>query len=64
VDRLDPERSAPDQFVVRGAEIYLRLPNGMARTKLTNAYFDRALDTVSTTRNWRTTSRLLEMATV
>jgi uncharacterized protein (DUF1697 family) len=34
----------------------------MARTKLTNAWFDRRLDTVSTMRNWRTTRKLLELA--
>jgi uncharacterized protein (DUF1697 family) len=33
----------------------------MARTKLTNAYFDATLGTTSTVRNWRTTLKLLEM---
>ena len=58
---LDPHRSPPDEFVVRGAEIYLRLRNGAAGTKLTNAYFDATLGTTSTVRNWRTTLKLLEM---
>jgi uncharacterized protein (DUF1697 family) len=59
---LDPARSPGDAFVVRGREIYLHLPNGVARTKLTNAYFDSKLDTTSTLRNWRTVLQLLEMA--
>jgi uncharacterized protein (DUF1697 family) len=58
---LDHSRFLPDELVIRGAEIYLRLPNGVARTKLTNAYFDSKLDTVSTGRNWRTVNKLLEM---
>ena len=58
---LDPERSPGDRFLVRGREIFLRCPSGMARTKLTNAYFDAALGTVSTTRNWRTAQKLLEL---
>ncbi len=58
---LDPERSVPDTFAVRGREIYLNLPNGMARTKLTNAWFDSKLKTVSTARNWNTTQKLLEL---
>lgn len=58
---LDPERSKPDAFVLRDREIYLHLPNGMARTKLTNAYFDSKLATVSTARNWRTVLKLLEL---
>jgi len=62
VRSLDPNRSPPDEFAVAGREIYLRCPNGMARTKLTNAYFDSRLATVSTMRNWRTVSTLLTMA--
>lgn len=55
---LDPNRSAPDTFVVRDQEVYLCLPNGMGRTKLTNEYFDAKLATVSTARNWRTITTL------
>jgi uncharacterized protein (DUF1697 family) len=51
---LDPARSPGDAFAIHGREIYLHLPNGMARTKLTNAWFDRQLAAVSTFRNWRT----------
>jgi uncharacterized protein (DUF1697 family) len=58
---LDPNRSAPDAFHVHGQEIYLHLPNGMGRSKLTNAYFDSKLSTVSTARNWATVLKLREM---
>ena len=63
VARLTPDRSPPDEFTVRGQEVYLRLPAGMARTKLTNAYFDSQLATVSTARNWRTVTTLYGMLT-
>ena len=59
---LDPGRSPPDEFVALGREIYLRLPNGAARTKLTNAWFDSTLATTSTMRNWRTVLKLVELA--
>ena len=59
VKKLDPDRSPGDEYRVIGREIYLRLPNGMARTKLTNAYFDTKLGVTSTARNWRTTTKLL-----
>jgi uncharacterized protein (DUF1697 family) len=58
---LDPERSPGDEYIVRGREIYLRLTTGAANTKLTNAYFDSKLATVSTGRNWRTVTKLLEL---
>ena len=61
VQALDSNRSPQDKFAVRGRDIYLSLPSGVARTKLTNAYFDSKLKTVSTMRNWRTTLKLLEL---
>jgi uncharacterized protein (DUF1697 family) len=61
VGHLDPDRSPPDEFLVGHREIYLHLPNGVARTKLNNAYFDSKLATISTGRNWRTVLKLFEM---
>ena len=61
IARLDPKRSPPDEFEVVGREIYLRCPNGVGKSKLTNAYFDSKLETISTLRNWRTVLALLEL---
>ncbi|MFZ0793618.1 MAG: DUF1697 domain-containing protein [Candidatus Korobacteraceae bacterium] len=61
VKTLDPQRSAPDAFHLSGREIYLHVPNGMGRTKLTSTYFDSRLKTVCTARNWNTVLKLLEM---
>lgn len=61
VRSLDGFRSPPDTFVVQGREVFLRLPDGVARTKLTNAYFDAGLKTVGTMRNWRTVLRIGEL---
>ena len=62
VSGLDSDRSPPDEFVVRGKEIYLRLPNGMGRTRLTAGYLERVLGTAATFRNWRTVVSLLDLA--
>lgn len=61
IGTLDPGRSAPDAFHVRGQEIYLHLPNGMGRSKLTNTYFDSKLSTTCTARNWATVLKLAAM---
>jgi uncharacterized protein (DUF1697 family) len=58
---LDPDRSPPDAFAVRGSEIYVHYPKGSARSKLTPQYFDPRLETLSTFRNWRTVLTLQEM---
>jgi uncharacterized protein (DUF1697 family) len=42
--------------------IYLHLPDGYGRSKLTNAYFERMLGTAATTRNWRTVNALADLA--
>lgn len=62
VAALDPRRSPGDQFEVVGREIYLFCPNGVGNTKLSNAYFDSALETVSTGRNWRTVLKLIALS--
>jgi uncharacterized protein (DUF1697 family) len=61
IKSLDPNRSPQDEFTVRGREVYLRMPNGVGRTKLSNAYLDSKLGTTSTLRNWRTVLKLIEM---
>lgn len=61
VASLDPNRSAPDAFSVRGQEIYLKFPHGVAETRLSNSYFDSKLATISTGRNWRTVTTLLAL---
>jgi uncharacterized protein (DUF1697 family) len=61
VEALDPNRSPTGTFIVRGQDVYLQLPRGVAEAKLTNAYFDSKLATVSTIRNWRTVTKLLEL---
>jgi uncharacterized protein (DUF1697 family) len=61
VKSLDPKRCTDDAFQVRGSEIYLHFPKGLAKTKLTNQYFDSKLSTISTVRNWKTLLKLIEM---
>ena len=61
VAALDRERSPGDAFEVADADIHLHLPNGVARTKLTNAWIDARLRTTSTVRNWNTVTALAAM---
>jgi uncharacterized protein (DUF1697 family) len=61
VSELDPTRSPPDEFSVRGREIYLHLPNGAGRSKLTIDYFEKRLGVRATARNWKTLTKLVEL---
>lgn len=61
VRALEPDRSPPDRFEVVGREVHLDCPNGLARSRCTNAWFDRVLGTTSTFRNLRTVRRVLAL---
>jgi uncharacterized protein (DUF1697 family) len=61
IAKLDPQRCPPDRFTVHGREIFLQLPNGMGRTKLTNDYFESRLGVPGTARNWKTVNKLLDL---
>jgi len=62
VAALDPDRSPPDRFEVRGRDVFAHCPAGVGQSKLTNAWFDSKLATISTGRNWRTVCTLRDMA--
>ena len=61
IAKLDPNRSPGDEFTIISQNMYLKLGNGFAKTKLTSNYFDSKLGVQGTARNWRTTVKLLEM---
>ena len=62
VAAVDPDGYGPDRFIVRGREIYLHTPGGYGRTKLNNAFWERKLDVVATTRNWNSVTALADLA--
>ena len=45
-----------------GAELYIWYPEGMGRSRLTNATLERACTTTGTARNWNTVERLCALA--
>ena len=47
---------------VIGKIIYLHCPTGFAKTKLTNNLFERKLKSISTSRNWKTITKLVELS--
>ena len=52
-----------DKFAIGEQEIFLFCPGGYGKTKLSNTFFERKLDVVATTRNWKSVNALYEMAT-
>lgn len=52
----------PERIHLADMRIYIDYPNGIGRSKLTQAVLDRALRVPSTGRNWNTVLRLMNMA--
>ena len=61
VGRLDLDGYDSERAVVRGAEIYYHLPNGMGRSRLP-AHVDRRLGVPATVRNLTTVAKLADLA--
>ncbi len=62
IEELLKVKADQEEFKIMGKEIYLFLPHGSGRTKLTNNFFEKKLYVKATTRNWNTTTKLLALA--
>lgn len=51
-----------DEFKLEAKTVFLCCRNGYGKTKLTNGFFESKLKVVATTRNWKTTQELLNIA--
>ena len=51
-----------DEFVIRGADVYLRYPHGVAGSKMSPPVFEGALGTRATVRTWKVVTRVDELA--
>ena len=58
VSTLVPPVELGERVEIVGRVVYLYLPHGYGRTKVSNAYFERALGVGATTRNWNTVTAL------
>jgi len=59
---VEVQGAEPDEFAVRGREIYLHCPGGYGNTKLNNALWERRLRMAATTRNWKTVTKMADLA--
>ena len=63
----DPERVAAlppaegGEYAVQGRELYLWLPDGMARSAMAKWNWDKLLGVAGTNRNWNTVGKLAEL---
>jgi uncharacterized protein (DUF1697 family) len=62
VEELERADVAPERVAVRGREVFAWHPRGVGRSELAKLITDRRLGVEVTARNWRTITKLLELA--
>ena len=62
INGIDEVKDELEKYSFSDVEIYLFLPNGYGRTKLSNDFFEKKLRVNATTRNWRTVNKLFDIA--
>ena len=59
---IPPSDNPNEAYLIKDRVIYVYCPDGYGRTKINNMFFEKHLKITATTRNWKTCSKLLEMA--
>jgi len=62
VEELEEAAVPPERVAVRGREVYAWHPGGVGRSELAKLITERRLGVGVTARNWRTVTKLLELA--
>ncbi len=61
LEKVNTYNFEPDVFQILGKETYLHCPVDYGHTKLSNSFFESKLKMKTTTRNWKTVTKLYEM---
>ncbi len=59
---LDPAAYLPEEFRLGEREVYLHLPSGVQKARLSQVFSDRRLGVTATARNWNTVTKLAALA--
>jgi len=62
IDNLKSIQYGNDEYIIWEKTIFVFCPNGYGRIKLTNTFFENKLKTSTTTRNWKTITKLVELS--
>lgn len=61
-ETITAKKSTGEEIALINKAVYLYCPNGYGRTKLTNTFLEKRLKVTATTRNWKTTLELFNIA--
>lgn len=61
-DKIKGKLIEGEKYLIRGRAIYLYCPKGYGNSKLNNNFFESICKTSATTRNWKTTLAIYDLA--
>jgi uncharacterized protein (DUF1697 family) len=62
IENIENFQGKNEEFVISENVIYLYCPDGFGKTKLRNNFFEKKMKVTATSRNWKTTNKLLEIS--
>ncbi len=62
LENILSKKTGQEEIVFTNEAVYLYCPHGYGKTKLNNNFLENKLQVSATTRNWKTTLKLLELA--
>ncbi|NOQ28188.1 MAG: DUF1697 domain-containing protein [Bacteroidales bacterium] len=62
IEAIKLKQTQGEEFTITEKAVYMYCPNGFARTKLTITFFEKQLNVIATTRNLKTSNKLLSIA--
>ncbi len=62
LEAIKLKQTQKEEFQITEKAIYMYCPNGFATTKLTITFFEKQLNVIATTRNLKTSNKLLSIA--
>ena len=60
-EAFEREKYLPDEYEITKDAVYVHCPNGYGKTKLNNNFFERKLKVECTSRNLKTTLKLIDL---
>ena len=61
-EKINTQKGKDEELAILEKAVYLYLPGGYGKTKLTNTFFERIFKVTATTRNWKTMTGLLKLS--
>ena len=62
IKAIEEKKLSGEEIVIAENAVYLYCPNGYGKTKLNNNFLETKLKVGTTTRNWKTVNKLLQIA--